>query len=127
MWPFKKNKKLNEDDWRLVKTVDTTINWADEGKEKGRKDFVYYYLYENPYGRRKMEYKHTNKHLVFPRATEYSTRNICLEIEYYLNTVYPWTKGEPTIDTPSYWDMVDAENEKCVKELYRRLLRNSRK
>ena len=118
MWPFKKVKKPDPDNYRLVKTVDTTVSW--KGKDK-REDTICYYLYENPYGDRKIEYKHTDTHNIFPKGS-----NTPLEMCFYLEKVYPWTQGSPTIDTPSYWDVARTENKQCVDELYRRLLINAK-
>jgi len=116
MWnPFK--KKIKEDDWKLVDTVNTTITWKDSDKGENQTDMVYYYLYENYKGKRKVEYQHTDNHRTF--------RDVCEQVDFYLEKVYPWTQGDDTIQTPSYWDKVKDKNKQCVDEMYKRLLENN--
>lgn len=123
MWPFK--KKPPEEHWRLVDTVQDQIYWrddSDDGYNTAQKtDDVYYYLYESSLGNRRMEYKFTDRHLTPALRGE---ANVCKKIPFYLKTVYPWVKGSnATLITPTYWDLVEKENERCVREMYRRLLK----
>jgi len=118
MWPFKKK----ESNWKLVKTIESTINWINKSVQTEQTDEIYYYLYEEYSGKRRMEWKTTDRHSHFI-STDRET--VVKRHPYYLKNVYPWLNGEEYQDIPSYRDKADDENEVLVKELYIRLLKNS--
>lgn len=119
MWPFK--KKPVPRDWRLVKTLEAKITWSqlDEETYGDRTDSIYYYLYEDNKGKRKVEWKHTNRHGSFFQDGH------CATHPYYLDYVYPWQQGMHDSSIPDYWEMADGQNNRCVVELYGRLLRSA--
>jgi len=113
MWPFKKK----EIKWKLVKTVEATITWANKDNAE---DTIYYYLYENNKGVRKIDSKHTNRHGCFM----FANTPIPWEHPMYLSYIVPWIKGEDYDDIPTYWEKAEEENEYYIEELYKRILSN---
>lgn len=100
MWPFKDKKFL------LVAT------FVSRGVHKGdSKDVanLYFYLYENDAGDRKMEWKCRIKfkqNANMAGLTEYSEK------------IYPWIQGKDFDDIPSYWDVLNERREGAVKRIY---------
>lgn len=111
MWPFKK-KEIR---WKLVKTIEAKIVWRNRDDAE---DFIFYYLFESDKGTRKVEYKHTNKNGIIIDNT------MPWEHPLYLSSIVPWLNGEEFDDIPSYWDKAKKENERCIQELYSRILNN---
>lgn len=98
MWNPIKKYRLRKD-WRLVKTIDTPVNWCDSnGKSTGKIDKVYYYLSENGLGERKCEHKGTGEaggEMAF-------AFNIRKTREIYLDVILPWLKDRYDPKIPSY-------------------------
>ena len=105
---FKKSQKP-EERWRLVKTLEGYYTYKEFPNTK---DDVVFYLYESNLGNRREERKSNCRYW-----QDTTTHPL------YLKAVYPWIKGANCKDIPSYWDEAKEENEKYVKELYKRILK----
>ena len=97
MWNPIKTRRLRRD-WRLVSTLQAHVNWVDnEGNSTG-KDEIFYYLFENGVGERKMKHEGAGKlagdagYAVQQRITH----------PYYLGEIRPWLEGGFDPEIPSY-------------------------
>lgn len=82
----------------LVKVL--TANVLGDMHKEGT---LYYYLYENRYGKRSYEYKCTLD--VRSQALyEYSMRN-----KQYTETIYPWLKGRNNPEIPKFSDIPEND------------------
>lgn len=102
-------KKKPKEDWRLVATKEATVNWTDINE----KDSIFYYLYESDTGRRRVEIKELGRCETYNKGRTHP---------YYCAGIYPWSKGADVAGIPTYWDIVNSENERYVSELYKRIL-----
>ena len=101
--------KKSKEDWRLVATKEAVVNWTDT-KEK---DSIFYYLYESNTGRRRVEIKELGHCETHRKGKTHP---------FYCAGIYPWSRGAEVVDIPTYWDIVEEDNEKYVSELYKRIL-----
>jgi len=103
MNPFKR-RRLKKD-WRLVKTVEGHfVN--GENEVSGR---VYYYLYENGLGERKVDHE----------GTGYCSGPYCRETRkqhrLYLGRIRPWLDGAYDPEIPSYDTIKQKEFKDALK------------
>lgn len=97
MWNPIKNRRLRRD-WRLVSTLQAHVNWVNKDGKTTSKDEIFYYLFENGYGKRKIKHEGAGKlggeggYAVQQRTTH----------PYYLGEIRPWLEGGYNPKIPSY-------------------------
>lgn len=96
MWNPIKNYKLRKD-WRLVSTLGAKINWVNTKGESTGKDDIFYYLFENGLGQRKVKHEGTDK-----LAGDGFARTQRKTHPYYLSSIRPWLEGRPDPEIPTY-------------------------
>jgi hypothetical protein len=92
-----KNRRLSRD-WRLVSTLQAHVNWVDNDGNSTGKDEIFYYLFENGLGKRKIKHEGAGK-LAGEGGYEVRQR---VTHPYYLSEIRPWLEGRYDPDIPNY-------------------------
>ncbi len=97
MWNPLKKRELRRD-WRLVSTLQAHINWVDDNGNSTGKDEIFYYLFENGLGERKVKHDGAGK---LSGDSAYIAQKRTAH-PYYLGKIRPWLEGGFDPDIPSY-------------------------
>ena len=85
-------------DWRLVSTLQAHVNWVDQKGDSTSMDEIFYYLFENGLGQRKVKHDGAGKcggdggYAKQQRTTH----------PYYLGSIRPWLEGSYDPNIPNY-------------------------